>query len=997
MKRAGDTVGCAWAERVAGCELSALSEEALGELIAHAETCEACQRLLSAEDGDGWMTEALREAALEHSEQSVDVAPPLARLSELLPDYEILGELGRGGMGVVYRARQRSLDRIVALKILPAILATVRPTAAMRFRREAALAARLSHTHIISVYEFGESGGTLHYAMELVEGRTVRDLLDEFRERGGVSFTAASGSVTATGSAQDTLRAYHRQIAAWAADVANALQFAHDRGVLHRDIKPSNLIVGNDGRIKITDFGLARPVRDAAITATRSIMGTVRYMAPERIEPSLGAVDARSDVYGLGATLHEMLTLRPVFDGDTDREVMRRLTEEDPGPPSRLARHLPAELSTICHKAIARRPADRYTSALAMEEDLRRWLLDLPIHARPIGPVVRAWRGIRRRPVASGLAACVAVLAVLTGSFGASAWSSAREAERVGLTAEEFEVRTLLGEGRKLFDQADLVGALRLCDEAEAIIPGTISGRLLRANILTSLRKNAEAIDLIESVVADDPTHADARMKLGLEYAVRDGEFAPLALEQFAEVVRLQPEAAVGYFARAKMESDHSAAIALLDTAISLDNQRFELVDERAYRNFRSGDYKAQLADAQKLVAMQPRRGASHRRHGIALAALQRFPEADAALTEAIRLDPIDYFAWHNRSQVRAESDRLDEAIADAMRVLELKPGFCSAYNTLSKAKSKKGQLDAAFVDVEEGLRCNPSDPQMVLERGRLHYLRGELEAFVADASRAIQFDPMHANAYNFRAVGLNALGRYEEAIADIRHGIELSPGRALDYVNLGQMYSRFEIDRQLDAAEAFGEAAKLEPGNANHLVSRGEAYWRAGEPELAIADLIRAEELGSQDVKTHLVRGWAYWELGLTDLAVESLAIGAEADPSAATVCRSVQHLVLMEAGRHAEAMAVLDPGAIDAEEKWLLVVWRHLRGEIDPETMLEQAGTPNDRAQALYYAGAHAVIASDTEAGTRLLRRCIETEGTKVIEHPAAKRMLARLTQAP
>lgn len=996
MKRAGETLRCAWADRLDGRDLASLSDESLAELVAHAEGCAACQLRLGEAEIDDTLADALREAAAEQAELAVDVAPPPGRLGELLPDYEILGELGRGGMGVVYRARQRSLDRVVALKILPALLATVRPTAARRFRREAALAAKLSHTHIIGVHEFGESGGTLFYAMELVEGRSLRDLLAEVRERGGISGPGAGSAQTGwSGSAHETARAYFRQAAAWAADVASALQFAHDRGVLHRDIKPSNLIVAHDGRIKITDFGLARPTHDLSLTATRSIVGTVRYIAPERVDPTLGTIDGRADVYSLGATLYEMLTLRPVFDADHEREILKRLTEEDPPSPSRAARHLPRELSTICHKAIARSPADRYQSAAAMEEDLRRWLLDLPVHARPIGPAVRAWRCVKRRPAASGLAVGVAVLAVLTGTLGASAHRSAREAHRAGAAADELRVQTLLTEARRLRTQGEFESALRRCDDADAVLEHVVDTALVRASVLMSLRRRPEAVLVLEPVVRRHPEHADARMMLALAIGGEEPGLNPEAAGHLREVARHRPGTAVGYYALAVLEPDHAEAVRLLDRAIEQDNQRVELIDYRSNRNFQQGAYAAQLADAEKLVAMRPRLATSHRRLGTALAGLQRYREADAALTEAIRLDPTDHLAWHNRSQVRAESDRLDEAIADALRVLELSPEYCHAYHTLAKARASKGQIDAAIADIERGLRCEPDSPSMLLMRGRLHYMNGDLHAMVADASRVIELDPAHRLAYNHRAVGLNALGRCEDAVADLRRSIELDPRNALDHVNLGEMWLR--LHRPLDAAAAYAEAVRLQPNNPAHLVQRAEAYWRGGRPHLCIADLIRSEELGSQDLKAHLLRGWAYWELGLTDLALEAWDTAASATPRLTNLCRALRHLALLEAGRSDDARAALETEDADPRDWWLVVMLPYLRGELELEQALALAGTPSDRAQLLYYAGAQAVVTGDTQTGRRLLAECIAIEHTDIIERPAARRMLERLGETP
>ena len=401
-------------------------EEAWAELVAHLDACEACRHKAQAGAAGAGLADDLHWAHDVRGQVSVDVNVPLERLNALLTDYEITEEIGRGGMGIVFRARHRELDRTVALKVLPALLGVVRPDAIARFRREAALAARLLHTNIIPVFDFGQVDGTLYYTMPLIEGRSLRQILREITETGGIDVVigeappksevgsgksevvprssslkpqASSLPLTRLGSPSSTDKAYYRRVAEWIADVAEALDYAHDQGVIHRDVKPSNLLLAADGRLMISDFGLARGVGGETVTATRSLLGTVRYMSPEQADDSQGPLDRRTDVYGLGATMYELLAFRPMFAAADDREVLNQVLNKEPLPPRRFVRQVPRELETICLKAVEKDRDGRYGSAKALGDDLRRWLLDLPIWAKRPSLPARTMKFVRRRKV----------------------------------------------------------------------------------------------------------------------------------------------------------------------------------------------------------------------------------------------------------------------------------------------------------------------------------------------------------------------------------------------------------------------------------------------------------------------------------------------------------------------------------------------------------------------------------------------------------------------
>jgi WD40 repeat protein/serine/threonine protein kinase len=451
-----------------------------------------------------------------------ECAVPLRRLGE----YRIVREIGRGGMGVVYEAEQESLGRRVALKVLPAgALGDARQVE--RFQREARAAARLHHTNIVPVFAVGEEGGTHYYVMQYIEGRPLDEVLGELRllrlkadpesgpptekgpalvewpsGAGGPSSAEVARSLcqgwlslprsqdgagqppktrgstdapSSSGMLSDPARPYAKSVAQLGVQVAEALEYAAGQGILHRDVKPSNLLLDVWGTVWLTDFGLAKATGTSDLTRTGDIVGTLRYLAPERFE---GRADVRGDVYALGLTLYEMLTLRPAF-GEQDRaELVRHITTSAAPRLDKLDPSLPRDLVTIIHKAIARNPTDRYQTAGALAEDLRHFLEDRSIVARRLSPVEQAWRWCRRYPAltASLVGTVLALVAgtVLSLLFAlrekaareeaflkeqdaigseARATASAREARR--------EVEKLyVANGLRLADNGDLFGSL---------------------------------------------------------------------------------------------------------------------------------------------------------------------------------------------------------------------------------------------------------------------------------------------------------------------------------------------------------------------------------------------------------------------------------------------------------------------------------------------------------------------------------------------------------
>jgi len=299
-------------------------------------------------------------------------------------DYELLERIAHGGMGVVYKARQLSLNRVVALKmILAGQLAS--PEEVERFRSEAKAAANLQHPNIVAIHEVGECEGQPFFSMEYVEGQSLRDILRQ-------------GPLTAQRAAQ------------YVKTIAEAIHYAHQQGTLHRDLKPANVLIDRSDQPRITDFGLAKQVAGGStLTGTGQVLGTPSYMPPEQAAGNRGDVGPASDVYALGAILYELITGRPPFHGETPTETLLQVVNSEPASVRLLNPKVARDLETICLKCLQKEPRKRYPSAEALARDLDRFLRGEPIRARPVGRVERFWRWCRRRPLVAGLAAAVTV------------------------------------------------------------------------------------------------------------------------------------------------------------------------------------------------------------------------------------------------------------------------------------------------------------------------------------------------------------------------------------------------------------------------------------------------------------------------------------------------------------------------------------------------------------------------------------------------------------
>ena len=499
-----------------------------------------------------------------------------------LGEFRIVREIGRGGMGVVYEAVQTSLERRVALKVLPTANLLIE-NALERFRREALMVGKLHHSNIVPVYAIGEERGLCYYAMQLIEGQSLAHFLNTARE-----------------ARQPLDRIHFQRVARWGRQIAEALAYAHSQHVIHRDVKPSNLLLDRRDEVWIFDFGLARLEGSPILTHTGDVVGTVRYMSPEQARGGSTALEYRSDIYSLGATLYELASLQPVYESESRAVLLHDVIQGEPQPLRRLVPRIPRDLETIVAKCMRKDVAERYPCAADAADDLRRFLDDAPIKARPMPLIFKIKRWIRRhRAIAAAAASVVALTFMATMLVDKLRREEGRraldEARAVIIYDRNFE------RGAALLERAEKNGA------DEPIV-------LLYRGLIPLLNQESEgAIRQFEELLRRAPESLEARYALA-RARLDQGEFYD-GQRLFESEGDRRPETALGWFLRGYALSLHRPAEALscYDRALELQANFVPAILERAtYRGLRlmeegrREDLNPMLNDVDAVVVFRP-------------------------------------------------------------------------------------------------------------------------------------------------------------------------------------------------------------------------------------------------------------------------------------------------------------------------------------------------------------------------------------------------------
>jgi serine/threonine protein kinase/Flp pilus assembly protein TadD len=821
-----------------------------------------------------------------------------------LGDFRILREVGRDGMGIVYEAEQVSLGRRVALKVLP-FAGALDAKQLQRFKNEAHAAAQLHHTNIVPVYSVGCERGVHFYAMQYIEGHSLAEVIAELRGQTGEATTkpqpspsprveatvdAPAGQVIAADSATSTVRqtkpiaalstvrstrdaAYFRTVAQLGIQAAEALDYAHEHGIVHRDIKPANLLVDAESRLWITDFGLAQVQSDARLTMTGDLVGTLRYMSPEQALAKRVVVDHRTDVYSLGATLYELLTLEPAFGGTDRQELLRQIAFEEPRPPRRINKTIAAELETIVLKAIEKNPADRYATAKELADDLRHFLDDKPIRARrPTLPQrLRKW-GRRHRAVVTAAAVCLFVIATLGGIN--SMWWVQRRASAHG------EATAAIDEATRLLKQERWIEGLSAARRAQAALAVVWTDPALRQQA-DELAKDLEMAQKLEDARLEgaavkgghfDEDAAQAAYAKAFDwYGLDVDNLEPYeAAERIQErPIRAQLTAALDDWARLRGGSnpsgvDHHRLLTITRTAdpapwrdllsVSLERRDPKLL-EKLLASSRVDEMTP--AAAVFLANLARRTPAAAERAAVLLRQLQQRHPADFWVNHELAL------LYHRYLR----PPRLEEAFCFYSVSVALRPKSPGVHLNLGTCLADSGKLDDAIIQYREAIDLHPDYAEAHDSLGRTLLAKGRLDEAVSEFREAIQLKKDLPDAHWCLGKALSASKRFDEAIAEFREAIGLKKDHHGAHLDLG--IALLENGQRDEALTVWREDIHFNKESPDAHVNLGNAFVLFKQYDEAIAEYRDAILLNKEDAEVHSNLGEALSRKGLLDEAI--------------------------------------------------------------------------------------------------------------------------------
>lgn len=776
--------------------------------------------------------------------------------------YRIVREVGRGGMGVVYEASQSSLGRRVALKVLGA---SPTPTQIVRFRREAMTLARLDHAHVVRVLDVGETGGRHWLAMELVDGRSLAARLDELRALGGHRGPSL------------------RQLVESIAEVAQALEHVHAAGILHRDVKPSNVLLRSDGRALLSDFGLAHDAASPSMTQLGTLLGTPNYMSPEQVVGARTMTPA-SDVFSLGATLYECITLRRPFDGTTNDSALRQILTHDPVDPRRLHPGLPVDLAAIVLKAIEKDPERRYPTAAAFAADLRAFLELKPVHARPPSPLHRLRRWARREPwraaLAASLVACTALGVYVVAQLPDVRAAAAAREER------EFEETLAAGWLQRSNNRRD--AALATFRRAVGMRPHSseaIAGLFLTLRHFDGVEAALAELDRERGPI-DDPTLLQRARLIALQAAGRPDELAAIArdLPPPRTAADLWFSGTAKLVASKRGSADARVGLEQISLAVRMSPlPRLTLVAQWTMAAWHAQDQDALRECWQTLLRLWPDN--SYAQHFAAIALAKSDPARALELVRQARGRGIDARESHRfELQLLNDLGRTDEVLAAAKAALE-HPWDDGLRSVLIDQLVQHGDLEGATAAAEAWIAESPDN---TLAMRRVAVVRSHAEDHAAAIelfTKVVARVPDDADARYDLAVAQHLALHDDDARATLRKVIELAPEHPRAHERL---LAQLEADG--DEGVVLAELrrwAGVRRGDASAHVELARALAKAAPPQLeeAMRALTTADYLAAgKDAPILMLRAELHDALGEHGAAQRCRDLARSLSPEAAS-----------------------------------------------------------------------------------------------------------------
>jgi tetratricopeptide (TPR) repeat protein len=866
------------------------------------------------------------------------------REPECLGDFRIVRQVGRGGMGVVYEAEQRSLKRRVALKVLP-FAATLDPKQLQRFHNEAQAAAGLHHTSIVPVYGVGCERGVHYYAMQFIDGQTLAEVIRQLRRFSGLdkegpgpaSAPASSDPVPpgAGGTALTTVltqpvaavttedgrlgREFFRRAAQWGIQAAEALDHAHQLGVVHRDVKPANLLLDVRGQLWVTDFGLARIQSEASLTATGDVVGTLRYMSPEQALARRVVIDHRTDVYSLGATLYELLTLQPAFGGKDREELLRQIALDEPAPPRRLNRAVPAELETIVLKALEKEPADRYATAQELADDLRRFLEDRPIRARRPSclHVARKWVRRHRPVVAAG-----AVIVLLAALFGAGSWGwwavnrvlADREAGRLLADLDRLQAE---GKWPEAVSASEAAGALAAGSPVSPVLVQRLrqrqadlkmAARLVEVRLAKTIRKTDSQLDSTPEV----PRYEEAFGEYGIDVLHLPASEAAKRIE--ASSIRVELAAALDDWAVVSRKTGRTEDpvwkhLLALARAADPDKQRnrlrdaLERQDRQTLLDVASSDRVLELPPSSLLLlgTLLRRTGATEEAIALLRKAQRRYPggfwlnfelgyclegakpphpdQAVRFYTAALALRPASPAACLNLGHALSGMGAKEEAVAAFEYAIHLQKDYVLAYTNLAEIWREQGKLAEAEDVCRQAIAANSESIFGWNSLGAILVARKKLPEAEAAFRKALALDPNYALAHSNLGEALREQGKLAEAEAECHKAVTLDPD--LPQAHCYRGVALRDQRKLTEATEEFRTTVALNPEDAYAWSELGKALQGQAKLADAAAAFQKVTTLTPENANAYFHLADTLREQGMLVEAVKAYQKAIDLEPS--------------------------------------------------------------------------------------------------------------------
>jgi tetratricopeptide (TPR) repeat protein len=748
-------------------------------------------------------------------------------------------------MGAVFLAHQASLDRDVALKVVTDVGGT-RSRIIERFTREATTLAKLTHPNIVPVYEVGKEGPYFYFAMEHVSGFSLNQLIEALRRASREdkasdilrrclegkfdSSIATSESAEGSGAAIDT--DYIVSVSKMMVNVASALEYAHQRGVLHRDVKPSNILIDANGTPKLVDFGLARVQGQARQTLSGEIFGTPDYMSPEQSR-SAENIDHRSDVYSLAATYYECLTLQPPFKADTVGETLAKIANAEPIAPKKRCPRLSNDFNIVLLHALQKSPEDRYQTAAQFAADIENILNFMPIQAKKPSLTQRSYRILRRNPIKVVALMAIALAAVL-GYFVFSAHARENQRREAGRLTAIAEHQAQIG---------NYAQALAYFEQALESDPCSPELCFQIGDCCCQMGQYVKAREALELAVSMRTDYAAAYNRLGDVYNSL-GQYQK-AVDVFARVVEIDPTDSTAYANLGKVLGD-------------------------------LGRFEEAVRAHKKAIEINPHSHVAYNNLGIDYVHLARNEEAMQAFRDALTIDPCDTTSLYNIGTLHNRVGQYAEALEALQKASQIRPSF-GVYNSLGTALASLGRLKEAEEAYNRAIEIepnNPSNPSGYNTLGVINNTLGRYQAAIGYFRKAMTLDPKNAATYSNLAIAYNQLGQSEEAIQVCREAIRIEPNSTQAHDQLGT--ACMALQRYAEAVTSFEYATKADPNCTAVYAKLAFLYAKCADPnfrdaEKAVGFAQKACELTSH--KSHeclAVLAVAYFELGDMEKTVE-------------------------------------------------------------------------------------------------------------------------------